>query len=182
MKKFLEKASQASIDEDWIEGQTSTYGEKVTGDRVQVWRALKALSEGEARDVVLSISDENGFVAWKSLGDNFEPGLASKQGRVVFEFGNMVTKPARNPEELRTLIVEMEKKMKLVVEITKEIISSAHAKGVLVGIMDPLTRQHTAQDHHKDFEELKAIVKNFVNNAGSRDNSKATSMEIGAVA
>ena len=61
-----------------------------------------------------------------------------------------------------------------------ERVSSAHAKGILVGIMDPMTRQHTAQHHGKTFEELKIIVKQFVNNAGSRD-VKHVAMDIGSL-
>ena len=50
----------------------------------------KRITEGGARDVVCGIIAENGFHAWKSLHSNFEPGLNSKKGRVLYEFTNMV--------------------------------------------------------------------------------------------
>ena len=112
---------------------------------------------------------------------NFEPGLESRKGRVLFEFGNMITKPSKSPEENRSLIVEMEKRIKVVEEITMSTISDDHAKSILIGIIDPITRQHTARDHGKPFENLKRAIKEFVNNADPRGTSKNTSMDIGAV-
>ena len=35
----------------------------------------------------------------------------------------------------------------MVEEVTGELISDNHAKSVLVGILDPMTRQHTAMHH-----------------------------------
>ena len=74
---------------------------------------------------------------------------------------NMVLKPAKNTDDLRMLLVEMETKIKTVEDITGKVVSSAHAKGVLVGIMDPITRQHTAMQQGERFDVLKIIVKEF---------------------
>ena len=54
--------------------------DQVTQDEVQVWRALKGLTDGEARKVVLSVRDEDGFLAWRKLCLHFEPTLAAMQG------------------------------------------------------------------------------------------------------
>ena len=63
------------------------------------------------------------------------------------EFSGMVARPAKNPEETRNLITEMERKRKMVEDVTGEDVSENHAKSVLVGILDPTTRQHTAMYH-----------------------------------
>ena len=43
--------------------QWGALGEKVLGDHVQVWRALKGLTGGVARSVVQSAHGEDGFEA-----------------------------------------------------------------------------------------------------------------------
>ena len=126
--------------------------ERITENSVAICRAVKGLTEGEARDVVSGIKAENCFHAWKSLHSNFEPGLNSKKGQVFYEFTNMVLKPIKSIDGLRMLLVEMETKIKAVEDITGEVVSSAHAKGVLVGIMDPITRQHTAMQQGERFD------------------------------
>ena len=168
------------VSENWIGEKEGKYNKKVTEDSVAIYRALKGLTDEEARDVVCGVKSENGIHAWKSLHNNFEPGLNSKKGRVLYEFANMVLKPSKNTDDLRMLLVEMETKIKNVEDITGEVVSSAHAKGVLVGIMDPITRQHTAMQQGENFDVLKKLVKEFVNNAGPRGGGKAP-MEIGAL-
>jgi hypothetical protein len=59
----------------------SKYGSNVTDDTVQVWRALKHLTDGEARKVVMAVKGECGFTAWQRLKFRFEPSLAAKQGQ-----------------------------------------------------------------------------------------------------
>ena len=53
----------------------------------------------------------------------------------------------------------MDNKIRMVEELIplqnkNSLISSLHKKGVLVGIMDPMTWQHTATHHGDSFEEL----------------------------
>ena len=51
--------------------------------------------------------------------------------------------------------------MKLVEDVTGEEVSKMHLRSVLVGILDPVTRQHTAMNHSKSYEALKKIVQEF---------------------
>ena len=127
MKEFLEEVLKHDdlVSENWIEDKEGKYTKKVTEDSVAIYRALKGLTDGEARGVVCGVKSENGFHAWKSLHNNFEPGLNSKKGRVLYEFTNMVLKPAKNTDDLRMLLVEMETKIKTVEDITGEVVSSA---------------------------------------------------------
>ena len=77
----------------------SSLGPKVLGDSLQVWRALKALTSGNARTVIQSVEGEDGFEAWKRLHHRYEPKLVIKQGQVLAEFAAMVATPARSIAE-----------------------------------------------------------------------------------
>ena len=56
----------------------------------------------------------------------------------------MVARPAKSLGETVALLTEMDRKMNLVEDVTGEEVSEMHARSVLVGILDPVTRQHTA--------------------------------------
>ena len=90
------------------------YPEKVLGDKVNLWRALKKLTEGEAKKIVTSVKKEDGFRAWQKLRLRFEPSLAAKQGLVIAEFSGMVTNPAKAPQDTVSLMTDMDKRMKLI--------------------------------------------------------------------
>ena len=67
--------------------------------------------------------------------------------------------------------------MKLVEDVTGEEVSEMHARSVLVGILDLVTRQHTAMNHSKSYEALKKIVQEFANNSTTGQEA----MQIGRV-
>ena len=52
-----------------------------------------------------------------------------------------------------------------------------HARSVLVGILDHVTRQHTTMNHSKSYEALKEIVQEFANNSTTGQEA----MQIGRV-
>ena len=95
----------------------------------------------------MSVKNEDGFKAWKKVHMHFGPSLSAKQGMALADFSGMVAKPATKPGETKSLITELERIVKMVVEVTGELISDNHAKSVLVEILDPMTRQHTAMHH-----------------------------------
>ena len=181
MLKDIEIASQP-VDRDWAKMKTDTYGDKVTGDSVAVWRALKALTESEARKVVTNVRSEDGFRAWQKLHMRFGPSLAAKQGLVLAELSGMITKPAKNPSETRNLVTELERKVKTVEDITGEEVSDGHIKSVLVGILDPMTKQHTAMHHgcKHTAEDLKRVVLEFVNNVAGVAGMGGDAMQVGS--
>ena len=125
--------------------------------------------------MVMSVKGEDGLRAWQRLKQRFEPGLAARQGMVLAEFSGMIARPAKNTGETLTLITELEKKKKTVEDVTGEEISDMHAKSVLIGILDPTTRQHTAMEHTRDYDSLKNIIEEFANNA----TAKSDPMQIG---
>jgi hypothetical protein len=77
----------------------------------------------------------------------------------------MGSKPARNPGELQSLITEMGRKIKMIEEITGEVVPDMMAKSVLLSVLDPLTRQHTAVIHSQTYVKIRARVLEFASNA-----------------
>ena len=165
MKSFLKDVEVTGlIDNSFLASAAQKYGQKVADDGVQVWRALKKLTSEEARRVISSVKDENGFVAWKQLTENFEKGVDAKIGMALAELSGMVMKPAKTPTETRSLITELENKKKVVEEMTEDDIAPMHYKSILLGILDPMTRQHTASIHGtKDMKKLIQTILEFVN-------------------
>ena len=119
------------------------------------------------------VKNEDGFKAWQKLHMHFRPSLSAKQGMALAHFSGMVSKPATKPGETKSLITELERRMKMVEEVTGELISDNHAKWVLVGILDPMTRQHTAMHHggNTGYEKLKRVVLEFTNNVAGSDSA-----------
>ena len=167
MKEVLEAVDKEEgvVDELWRDGMTHKYHGDLLKEHTNIWRLLRRITEGEAKKVVMSVKNEDGFRAWQKLKQRFEPGLAARQGIVMAEFSGMVARPAKTQAETITLITEMDRKMKLVEDVTGEEVSEMHARSVLVGILDPMTRQHTAMNHSKSFDQLKKIVQEFANNS-----------------
>ena len=65
-------------------------GKWVTADREKLWRALKALTEGDAQRAVESAGDEDEYIAWQELHKLFEPRLTAMQGRVLNEVSDLI--------------------------------------------------------------------------------------------
>ncbi len=84
-------------------------------------------------------------MAWQNLHKHYEPSLAARQGAVLADFSNLVTKPAKGPLETKQRITEMDARAKVVEDITGKPVDDNHAKSVLIGLMDPTTRQHTVR-------------------------------------
>ena len=173
MKALLQEINAlVEMEVDWHEDGTVGHPEKVRGDRVNVWRALKKLTQGEARKVVAAVKSEDGFRAWFQLRRRFEPSVAARHGAVLADFTNMVTKPAKNSTELMSMITDMDRKMKFLEDVTGEEVPGMMAKAVLIGILDPLTRQHTATLHTLQYDKLKPKVMEFASNATSSTGGK----------
>ena len=141
-------------------------GTKVTGDHVEVWRALQGLTTTEvARTVIMSVGAEDGFKAWRRLHMQFEPKVAIHQRQVLADFAAMVSRPAKSIADTSELLTELKSRMKMVRDLQG--ISDMHARSVLIGILDPQTRQHFAYKQAEPFEQFKNSVLEFANVAGS---------------
>ena len=86
----------------------------------------------------------------------------------------------KTPAETRSRVIEIDKAAKLTQEITGEAIADSHFKSILVGMLDPLTRQHTSSymGSNNTSEELKRAILEFTTNV-VMDNNDA--MQIGAL-
>ena len=142
-------------------------------DEIQVWRTLKALTTGDAKKTILSVKNEDGFRAWQKLHQRYEQCLAAGQGAVLAEFTGMITKPSKTPAETRKIVTEIEQKMKRVEDATGTEVDQNHAKSILIGVLDPITKQHTAMKHGQEtsFEELKKLVLEFAGNVADSQES-----------
>ena len=171
MKKFLEEVAKCTVPltDEWLTSALERHSASVVFEQVPVWRTIKRLTKGEARKLVMSVKKEDGFAAWQKMQMRFELGLASKQGLVIADLSAMVTKPAKTPQDTRALISELEQKIANVEEVTNRDVDETHAKSILIGLLDPTTRQQTAMNHGMDtgFAELKKLVLEFINNVSA---------------
>ena len=108
---------------------------------------LKDLTEGEARRVVTAGVEGDGYEAWRRLHAHFEPGLACQQGAALNELSKLTTHPAKGPGDTRKLLTEFDLRVKYAEDITSEPIGENHKRSIILGFLDPLTRQHTVGSH-----------------------------------
>ena len=170
MKNLLEEvAKQDDVPtEAWLKGKEVEYGRWVCGDREKLWRALKALTEGDALRAVEAAGNEDGYAAWQELHRLFEPRLTAMQGRVLNEMSSLTKTKARDPAETRKMVTELITRIRTAEEITGEKISDTHAKSILLGFIDDVTRQKTTDYHGTEtrYEKLRTEVLKFTNNMG----------------
>ena len=62
------------------------------------------------------------------------------------------------------LVTEIEQKIRMIEDITGEEISDNHAKSVLIGILDPMTGQHTAREQGSEVSFEKFNVDRILSN------------------
>ena len=102
MKRILTLAEKArddeTVDEKWALSQDPALGAEAD----LVWRALKQLTEAhsEARQVVTSVPDEDGYAAWVKLHRRFGMALSMRQGTMPASFshlGQVKMKTSGNP-------------------------------------------------------------------------------------
>ena len=69
MKQLLEEINklQDPVDDKWRSDRELDHPAKVFKNQVNVRRALKKLTDGEAKKVVMSVKKEDGFRAWQKL-------------------------------------------------------------------------------------------------------------------
>ena len=154
-------------------------GTKVTGDHIQVWRALKGLTTRVARTVTMSVGAEDGFEAWRRLHMQFEPKRVIRQGQVLADFAATVSRPTKSVAETRELLTQLERRMKMVRDLTEQGISDMHARSILIGILDPQTRQHTAYRQADPFEQFKISV--LAAGSSQGELTKSDPMQVGRV-
>ena len=77
-----------------------TYGAQmglhdIAEDKKKIYRALKKLTDGIAKQVVVSTKDEDGYTAWHRFAGQFEPSLIAMMGEALSGLNGMSNFPAK---------------------------------------------------------------------------------------
>jgi len=141
---------------------------------------LKRYTSGEAKKVVCSAPNRNGWEAWRKLHLQYEPQLVMREAVVMAAFTNMVAKRAKNPSESKALLTELDERARRVEEVTGDPIENRHKMSVIMGIIDAESMKHTSafQGAKMRADVLQRKVIEFANlmSTGTR---AMDSMEIG---
>ena len=78
---------------------------------------MKRYTSGEAKKVVCSAPNRNGWEAWRKLHLQYEPQLVMREAVVMAAFANMVAKRAKNPSESKALLTELDERARRVEEV-----------------------------------------------------------------
>ena len=163
MKAMLDKAKEADaeVDETWFEQAEEEWWQKADC----LYRFLKRYTGTEARRIVTSVADENGWEAWRKLHQQYEPATVTREAQVLNRYTSMITRRAKTPRETKALMVELGERARRVEEVTGKAIEARHAMSVISGILDPETAKHTAQYQgvKSSVEVLKTKVMQFTN-------------------
>ena len=177
MKKWLDeiKTADEEVTEEMLPGDWWSRG-------AMLWRFLKKYTEGDGKKIIAGVRGDNGWEAWRKLHQEFEPAAVMREAMVLSQYTGMVAKRAKNPEETRTLMIELAERARRVEEVTGTEVDDKHAMSVIAGILDPETLRHTAQYQgaRASVETLKRKVMEFVNLVGSSGKGVAA-MELGRV-
>ena len=181
MKDMLEEIRKAEeeINEEWFDPTDEDWWSK--GE--MLWRFLKRYTSGEAKRVVMSVREDNGWEAWKKLNQQYEPGLMVREAQVMARFTGTVGKRARNVKETKMMMTELGERAKRVEEITGIQVDARHEMSVIVGIIDPETLKHTAQYQgaKANVGILKRKILEFTNMMTGSAGGGSDPMELGRV-
>ena len=101
--KRIPAAAERARDDELVDANWALSQDLVLGtEAIQVWRALKQLTEAhsEARQVVNSVPNEDGYAAWVKLHRRFGMALSMRQGTMLASFsqlGQVKMKTSRDP-------------------------------------------------------------------------------------
>ena len=172
MKEVLEKArdSEVTVDEEWFDATQAAWW----GKSDMLYRFLKRYTGTEARRVVQSVPEDNGWEAWRRLHQQYEPATVTREAQLMSRYTNMVTRKAKTPRETKMLLIELGERAKRVEEVTGRPVEARHAMSVIASMLDPETSKHTAQYQAAtgSVEVLKRKVMEFVNLVTAHDQNK----------
>ena len=184
MRAWMEKTKDADemITREWFETKQAGAGTEWWSKGDMLHRYLKAYSGTEARRIVLGVSTNNGWEAWRKLNQHYEPHTVHREGQVLNHFTAMINKRAKDPKELKERMVEYNERWKRVEEVTGHAPEARHAMSVLAGILDPETSKYTMQYQvaDGDLDTLRRKVMAFIN-VSNYALDKSDKMDIGMV-
>ena len=158
--------------------------------RYEVFKLLKRKTEvaSEARKIIETVGDSNGYEAWRLLGVRYEPQVGMKRLRELGEFTKLQNRRCKNTAETAGLIFEIDLRKKQIADIGGRAPDDDVCQHILWMSMDATTRAHVTGKLDMDnvgFMELRQVVQSFCNliastNIASRG-SGAVPMDIGTI-
>ena len=109
----------------------------IADDKKKIYRALKKLTDGIAKQVVVSTKDEDGYTAWHRLAGQFEPSLIAMRGEALSELNGMSKVPAKNPQDTKRLLNVFQNRRKIGEDVTGIGMDGLHLMSTILGFMDP---------------------------------------------
>ncbi|MDA8582756.1 hypothetical protein N9L68_00955 [bacterium] len=135
----------------------------------QLMTLLMAKTSSDAQTLVIGSPEDNGWEAWRRLHSFFELTLAVRESEVSADFSLMCRKPAKDTNELRKMMIEMQDKIRKFKEVVGKPPDEMHEKSILTAILDPETRKHTVSQQNMSVPliDLKQKIEEFVNAVGA---------------
>ena len=113
-------------------------------DKESLWRGIKACTEGEARKILESTVEEDGYEAWFELNRNFEPAMEAKRIRAVGDVYSMHSWKAKTTTETRSYLTELEKRRRVAVQLkSSDGIDETLSDAALIPIMQAFLDEET---------------------------------------
>ena len=126
----------AEFNEFWCEGRGCPPG--LARVKSGLWRLLKMQREpgSDGRRIVEGVPEDDGWEAWRWLHEHFEPSLAVRESQVLAELSLMTQRRAKNPAETKRLMLDLEDKIRKVIEVTGRIPDDARCKSIVLSFVD----------------------------------------------
>ena len=158
--KIVKTDEEGEYDEHWFEGKGIP---PQTADlKRAIWRMLKTFTEPqtEGRRVVEGTLQDDGWTAWRRLHEHFEQTLMVREGQVLADLATMATKTARNPSETKEFMLDLEDRIRKVIEVVGRAPDDMHCKSIVLGFLDVETNRHcgTKVGASVSYHELKTTV------------------------
>ena len=137
----------------------------------ELWRAIKHYTIGNARTIVETMKEEDGFEAWREILKQCEPDLPVRKQAIMQELIVLGSKPCKDMAETRATVLKWDKLRAEVATLTGEALSEPHAMSVLKSFLDDQTRKFTQAYMNEKLDIFRQRVVGFLTNAGgiSRD-------------
>ena len=178
--KVVKVEGEGEYNEHWFEGKGIP--PKTADLKQAVWRMLKTFTEpgSEDRRVVEGTLHDDGWTAWRHLHGHYEPTLMVREGQVLADLATMATRTAKNPSETKKFMLDLEDRIRKVIEIVGRAPGDMHCKSIVLGFLDVETNRHCGINVGASvpYHELKTRVLQYTKAVGAKNSDK---MDVSAV-
>ena len=144
------------------------------GDGIDLYTFLKLKTEGDPKRQVNTISQGQGWEAWRHLHTTYEVRTALNKYQMRADVSGMVKHQGKKPADMKDLLPRLEEKAKRYAELHDEIIPDIEIKGYLMNMLDDDSKKHMMMYNELPYAEYKANLLTYVNTMSNK-------MEIGAL-